>query len=138
MASSVAQPRVLLADDEVLVRDLVEESLQEAGYEVVAVSSAAEALEALEAANASDAEADFVAVVTDINFGGPPPGWEVAMRAREIQPTIAVVYMTGDSAHEWSAHGVPQSTIITKPFAPSQIAVAVATLLNRTDGGSTL
>jgi two-component system cell cycle response regulator CpdR len=132
MDHSGAQPRVLLADDEVLVRDLVEESLQEAGYEVVAVSSSPEAFAALEA------QGDFVAVVTDINFGAAPPGWEVAVRAREGRPNIAVVYMTGDSGHEWSAHGVPQSTIITKPFAPSQIAVAVASLLNKTDGGSAL
>lgn len=129
---TLAQPRVLLADDEVLVRDLVQESLQEAGYEVVAVASAREAFAALEA------DDNFVAVVTDINFGAAPPGWEVAVRAREGRLSIAVVYMTGDSGHEWSAHGVPQSTIITKPFAPSQIAVAVASLLNKTDGGSAL
>ena len=131
MDTSIAQPLVLLADDEPLVRDLLQESLQDAGYEVVAVSSGAEAIDAL------GDQREFIAVVTDINFGGPAASaWDVAVRAREIRPTIAVVYMTGDSAHEWSAHGVPQSTIITKPFAPSQIAVAVATLLNRSDGAA--
>ena len=127
MDRSGERPRVLLADDEVLIRDLVRESLEEAGYEVLAVGSGSEALDALEA------EGEFVAVVTDVNFGGPPAGWDVAVRAREIRSNIAVVYMTGDSAHEWSAHGVPQSTIVTKPFAPSQLAVAVASLLNTTD-----
>lgn len=60
-----------------LVRDLVQESLQDAGYDVVAVSSAREAFSALEAPG------DFVAMVTDINFGAP--------RAREGRPNIAVV-----------------------------------------------
>ena len=129
MGAPVARPRLLLADDEVLIRELVEESLQEAGYQVVAVSSGVEAFEAL------DGEGDFIALVTDINFGGPPVGWDVAVRAREIRSNIAVVYMTGDSGHEWSARGVPQSTIVTKPFAPSQIAVAVANLLNASDVG---
>lgn len=129
MATSGVRPRVLLADDEVLVSDLVRETLEEAGYDVLAVSSAAAALAALEA------EDTFTALVTDINFGPTQTGWDVATRAREIRSTIAVVYMTGDSAHEWSAHGVPQSTIVTKPFAPSQIAVAIANLLNTTDGG---
>jgi two-component system cell cycle response regulator CpdR len=101
MEGSVTRPRLLLADDEVLVRELVQESLEEAGYEVVAVSSGTEAIEALEA------ESDLIALVTDIKFGGPPVGWDVAARAREIRSSIAVVYMTGDSAHEWSAHGVP-------------------------------
>ena len=127
MASSIARPLVLLADDELLVRDLVQDGLEEAGYEVVAASTGAEALEALAA------QRDFVAIVTDINFGAPPDGWAVAMHAREARPQVAVVYMTGDSAHEWSAHGVPQSVIITKPFSPFQVAVAVGTLLNRSD-----
>jgi two-component system cell cycle response regulator CpdR len=121
------RPRVLLADDEVLIRDLVQEALEEAGFQVEAVSSGAEALAALES------DMDLVAVVTDINFGGPPVGWEVAVCARERRPKMAVVYMTGDSEHEWSAHGVPQSTIITKPFAAAQVAVALANLLNASD-----
>lgn len=127
---STARPRILLADDEVLVCDLVQEALEEAGFDIFAVSSGSEALEALEA------QADFAGLVTDINLGAPPSGWDVAVRARELQPTIAVLYMTGDSAHEWSAHGVPHSTVVTKPFAPAQVAVGLSMLLNRTDGSS--
>jgi CheY-like chemotaxis protein len=130
MSDAPLRPSVLLADDEVLIRDLVEETLTDAGYRVTAAATGAEALAALEES------AGFVGLVTDINFGGPPVGWDVASRAREINPTIAVVYMTGDSGHEWSAHGVPQSTVVTKPFAPSQIAVAIANLLNTSDGSS--
>jgi two-component system cell cycle response regulator CpdR len=132
MSDAPQGPSVLLADDEVLIRDLVEETLQEAGYHVTTAATGTEALAALEE------NAGFVGLVTDINFGGPPVGWDVASRAREINPTIAVVYMTGDSGHEWSAHGVPQSTVVTKPFAPSQIAVAIANLLNTSDAGSAL
>jgi two-component system cell cycle response regulator CpdR len=121
------RPRVLLADDELLVRELVQETLEEAGYEVVPVASGGEACAAIEG------DGDFIGLVTDINFGESPAGWDVAVRAREVRSSIAVVYMTGDSAHEWSAHGVPQSTVVTKPFAPSQIAVALANLLNKSD-----
>jgi CheY-like chemotaxis protein len=130
MSDAPLRPSVLLADDEVLIRDLVEEALTDAGYQVTAAATGAEALAALEE------DGGFVGLVTDINFGGPPVGWEVASRAREINSTIAVVYITGDSGHEWSARGVPQSTVVTKPFAPSQIAVAIANLLNTSDGSS--
>jgi CheY-like chemotaxis protein len=123
-----ARPIVLLVDDEVLIRDLVQESLEEAGFAVVPLGAGAEAIERLQDGDA------FCALVTDINFGAPPGGWEVATSARELSPAIAIVYMTGDSAHEWSAHGVPNSVVIAKPFAPSQIVVALASLLNRTDG----
>jgi CheY-like chemotaxis protein len=127
MSDAPQGPSVLLADDEVLIRDLVEETLQEAGYHVITAATGVEALAALEE------NPGFVGLVTDINFGGPPVGWDVASRAREINPAIAVVYMTGDSGHEWAAHGVPQSTVVAKPFAPSQIAVAIANLLNTSD-----
>lgn len=127
MSESPIRPGVLLADDEMLIRDLVQEALEEAGYEVIAVASGSEALAALAQGPG------FVGLVTDINFGGPPVGWEVATRARETNPSIAIVYMTGDSAHEWAAQGVPLSTVVTKPFAPSQIAVALADQLNIVD-----
>ena len=130
MSEAPTRPRVLLADDEVLIRDLVQSGLEDAGYEVVGAATGREAVDAL----ASDS--DICGLVTDINFGSAPAGWEVATRARELNPHIAVVYMTGDSAHEWNARGVPQSTVITKPFAPSQIAVALAAHLNKTDGAA--
>jgi hypothetical protein len=51
-------------------------------------------------------------------------------RARELDPDITVVYMTGDSAADWSSKGVPNSVLITKPFAPVQIVTAISQLLN--------
>lgn len=64
--STSRQPRVLLADDEVLIRVLVEEALRDAGYEVTAAASGVEAVTTLEK------EEQFVGLVTDINFGRPP------------------------------------------------------------------
>jgi CheY-like chemotaxis protein len=120
-----AGPRVVLADDEVLVRDLVQEALEDAGFTVLAAGSGSEAIDLLVAND------DVRALVTDINFGGGPTGWDVATRAREHDGMIAVVYMTGDSAHEWKSCGVPESVVISKPFAPSQIVVALSALLNQ-------
>jgi hypothetical protein len=40
-----------------------------------------------------------------------------------------VVYITGDSAHEWTVHGVPNSVLVTKPFAAAQVVTAVSQLL---------
>ena len=130
MEEQSAEPRVLLADDEILVRDLVQEALEEAGFAVVLARTGGEAMDSLRAAAQT-----FRALVTDINFGGQPTGWQVATLARELNASIGVVYMTGDSAHEWTAQAVPLSTVVTKPFAPSQIVVALAAVLNRTDNG---
>ena len=75
----------------------------------------------------------FRAVITDIRLGAGPDGWAVARRARELVPNMPVVYMSGDSAPEWSSKGVPNSLMVAKPFAPAQIITAVSTLLNAVD-----
>jgi DNA-binding response OmpR family regulator len=57
-------------------------------------------------------------------------GWEIAERAREIDPEFPIVYMTGGDADEWASKGVPNSVLLTKPFAPAQLVTAVSQLLN--------
>lgn len=71
-------------------------------------------------------------MITDINLGSGPSGWEVAKRARELIPELPVVYMSGADAEKWASHGVPNGTVVTKPFAPAQIITAISTLLNVT------
>jgi hypothetical protein len=38
--------------------------------------------------------------------------------------------MSGDSAGDWAANGVPNSIMLNKPFAPAQLVTAVSQLLN--------
>ena len=72
----------------------------------------------------------YRALVTDIQLRGVMDGWEVAKRAREIDPEFPIVYMTGGNAAEWPSRGVPNSILLTKPFAPAQLVTAVSQLLN--------
>ena len=119
---------LFLVEDDALIRDLLEVSLTDAGFEVVEVSCGTKALAHF------DADAvRFRAVITDIRLGAGPDGWAVARRARELVPTMPVVYMSGDSSPEWSSKGVPNSLMVAKPFAPAQIITAVSTLLNAAD-----
>lgn len=79
----------------------------------------------------------FRALLTDVNLGrNRMDGWDVGRSAREADPAFPVIYMTGDSAAEWTARGVPGSLLITKPFAPSQVVAAVAQLLNSANPGA--
>ena len=57
-------------------------------------------------------------------------GWQVAKAAREINPAFPIVYMTGAAAGDWPSHGVPNSILLEKPFAPAQLVTAVSQLLN--------
>ena len=119
---------VLVVEDEGMIRALLEDAFEDAGFEAVIAHSGEEALGYLEA----DA-ARFRAVLTDIRLGGHVDGWQVAVRARELMPYMPVVYMSGDSAADWRAKGVPGSTMVVKPFSPTQVVVALATLLNHPD-----
>jgi hypothetical protein len=77
----------------------------------------------------------YKALVTDVDLPGGASGWDVAHRARELFSDLPVVYTTAGNAHEWSANGVPNSVLITKPYAGVQVTTALAQLLNT--GGPT-
>ena len=108
-------PILLLVEDEQALQSLLETALADEGFEVVIAGSGAKAIAELESHGA-----DFKALITDIRLGTGPDGWEVGHRARQIVPGIPVVYMSGDSIHEWSAEGVPESIMLQKPFALAQ------------------
>src|SRR4051794_41604182 len=112
-------PALCLVEDDALIRELLETSLTDAGFEVVEVSCGTKALAEFDV----DA-ARFRAVITDIRLGAGPDGWAVARRARELVSNMPVVYMSGGSAPEWSSKGWPNSLMGAKPFAQVQIITA--------------
>jgi len=117
--------KILVAEDEALIGQAVEDALIDAGFGVELVGCGEDAISALDAAAGG-----FVALITDIRLGPGPDGWEVARHAREADTSFPVVYVSGDSAHEHGVLGVPESVMLQKPFAPAQIVTAVTTLLN--------
>ena len=116
---------ILVVEDEEMIRMVVEEALTDAGFEIVSVSTAGDAFDAL-----SGPDRGFTGVVTDIRLGGEASGWEIARKARELRPQMAIVYVSGDSGGEWAVMGVPGREFIQKPFAGVQISTAVSMLLN--------
>jgi DNA-binding NtrC family response regulator len=117
---------LLLVEDEVLIAHSLEEALRDAGFEIQLAFNGAEVAKALEAD-----EVKIAALITDIRLPTDGPnGFDLAHRARELSPTIPVVYMSGDSAAEWASKGVPKSVMLPKPFAIAQLVTAVSQLLN--------
>ncbi|MDB5483555.1 MAG: transcriptional regulator [Caulobacteraceae bacterium] len=122
---------ILLVEDEMMILDLLHGAFIDAGYAVVMASDGREALLELEI----DADR-FDGVVTDIRLGPGPDGWRIGHRARELSPHIQVVYVSGDSGHDWLAKGVPDSTMVSKPFAVDRIVTAFPpSWFRRTPGG---
>ncbi|CDX55587.1 Response regulator receiver (fragment) [Mesorhizobium plurifarium] len=58
-------------------------------------------------------------------------GWDVARHVRSVNPNLPVIYISGDGAVDWAALGVPNSLMITKPFAMPQIISGLTTLLSK-------
>jgi CheY-like chemotaxis protein len=116
---------IMVVEDDQLIQRLVEEALSDGGFETAIAGSGEEAVTLLRG-NRSH----YRALVTDINLLGTMDGWEVAKQAREIDPAFPVVYMTGAAADQWASHGVPNSILLSKPFAPAQLVTAISNLLN--------
>ena len=117
---------VLVVEDDQQIQSLVEEALTDGGFELAIASSGEEALTLL-----SERKIEYRILVIDIKLGKDRiSGWDVARRARAINPECAVVYITGAKAEEWVVQGVPNSILLTKPFAPAQLVTAVSQVLN--------
>jgi DNA-binding response OmpR family regulator len=121
-----ATKTVLYVEDEPLIRELSVLALEDAGFEVVVAVNGSAALKVL----TKDGE-PFSVVVTDINLGQGPDGWEVAKRARELNGTLPVIYVTGAGGHDWQTKGVPDGIMIGKPFTPDHLVAVVESVLRR-------
>jgi CheY-like chemotaxis protein len=80
---------ILVVEDEPVIQDMVHEAPSEGGFGADMAASGETAITLLQANKGK-----YRALITDIYFGGKSMGWEVAKRARELNPEIAVVYMT--------------------------------------------
>ncbi|MFC5037883.1 response regulator [Tianweitania sediminis] len=117
---------LLLVEDEEALHPVFEDALEDAGYGVIVATNGSDAIEALE-----EDVGRFKGIVTDIKLGAGPNGWDIAHRARVLAPAIPIVYMSGDSVVDWTAHGVPNSIILQKPFALAQLITAISQLINQ-------
>lgn len=116
---------ILVVEDEAPIQELVDHILSDGGFETELTASGEEAITLLQGDKAR-----YRALLTDIELRGKLTGWDVARRARELSPEIPIIYMTGGAAEQWRSRGVPNSVLLTKPFAPAQLITAVSQLLN--------
>ena len=124
--------RVLLCEDEILIRMNTADMLQDMGLDVVEAASVAEALAA-----AKDASADkpFDLLVTDVTL---PDGSGIAL-ARSIRndlPNLPVVFASGHSRLPEAAD-MRASAILPKPYGEAQLRQCLELILDARGGAST-
>src|SRR3712207_6632246 len=81
--------RVLLIDDDALVREMLADTLTEEGIEVDGLATAEDALVLLRAGQVPDV------LVADIDLGPGLSGLDLAAIARERHPAVEVVLISG-------------------------------------------
>jgi CheY-like chemotaxis protein len=108
--------RILVVEDDHLVRETVADILTSEGFDILEAESGEEALQFC-----GQHSADLI--FTDIRLAGPLTGWDVAERCRAENPDIPVIYATGFS-HE-RPRPVPGSLLFHKPYRPEQILAAI-------------
>jgi signal transduction histidine kinase len=117
---------VLVIDDEVIVRMLMVELLEDAGYRVIEAHDGPSALKALQQ------EGPIDVLVTDVGLPGGMNGRQVADAARETRPAIAVLFVTGyadmRAVGEDMAGGMQ---VMAKPFEGDELLRRVAELAER-------
>ena len=103
-------PTVLLVEDDADIRELIETALAGRGLQVRAVADDRTAQRILER------EAPQIGVlIADVHLGASATGFDVAQRARRLNPRIEVVYITGHSL-DVDRFGVHGGVLMPKPF----------------------
>jgi len=123
--SQLPLPVVIVVEDDYDLQGVIEETLVDGGFETDVLSSGEEALTLFRGKLKN-----YKALVTDVGLKGRLSGWDVAAQFRETDPAFPIVYMSGAHADEWASKGVPNSIMLTKPFAPAQLVTAISQLLN--------
>jgi two-component system, cell cycle sensor histidine kinase and response regulator CckA len=116
--------RVLLVEDEAVVRGVIERTLQRAGYRVLVATSGDEALEL------TDVDGQFDLLITDIAMPGLS-GWELGKRLGERWPGLPVLYISGYTEDVLSDVDARGAAFLQKPFLPVDLLATIRRLLDQ-------
>jgi signal transduction histidine kinase len=127
IGASTVPPRVLLVDDEPMIRDVLARQLGRRGFNVMACLDTAEAVAALSSTQAFDL------LLTD--FAMPDmPGDVLIARARALRPGLPVIVLTGHP-HDAEALGERADDslmrLLSKPISGRELADEIDAMLGR-------
>lgn len=120
-----ARKRVLLAENEPAIREIMTEVLEDHGLDVLPASDGSEAMRLYD-------NSDHVRlIVTDVNMPGAD-GSEVAQHARAHDPRIPVLFVSGRPETLEVAATLQPYLFLSKPFNLTKLFDAVDSLLKST------
>jgi DNA-binding NtrC family response regulator len=107
--------KVLIVDDEPIVREAIHDWLVDAGYDVATAETGEEALEIL-------AEQDFGIIVLDVRLPGKT-GIRVLQELKEVKPNVKAIVITAYASPEMRAEAMRQGAVryMVKPISPDEL-----------------
>ncbi|MEH3036484.1 MAG: response regulator [Sphingomonas adhaesiva] len=115
--------RILLAEDDSVMREYLTRALERSGYAVTAVDRGTAALPLIETEQ-------FDLLLTDIVMP-EMDGIELAQKAQEIAPGMRVMFITGFAAVTLKAgSAMPQARVLSKPFHLRDLVLEVDRLFD--------
>jgi DNA-binding response OmpR family regulator len=118
----VSATRILIVEDEFLIRLTLAEALADEGFDVVEAESGDEALRMIVADPA------IRLMLTDMQLPGTLDGATLAARAREHQPALPIIFVTG-RPEAVGALLTARDLFIAKPYLPSEVCIAAKRLI---------
>jgi DNA-binding NtrC family response regulator len=122
-AAAKTKGRILIVDDELVVRDSLGKWFTSEGYTARPANGAREALEVIQ-------QAEYDIALIDIKMPGMD-GMELQARLKEADPDLTVIIMTGYASVDTAVQALKRGAYdyITKPVDPDELSHLVANAL---------
>lgn len=116
---------ILAVEDDDLVRRSVEHQLRSLGYQVTVAANGREAMNLLQA------NKPFDLLFTDIVMAGGVSGYQLADAAREICPSLPILFTSGYTEHAkaQARSGTSDIPLLSKPYRKDDLAAKIRTAL---------
>ena len=136
-APAVGTGRILIMDDEEMVRDVAGKMLERLGYDVAFAIDGEEAVTLYRKAH--DAGIAFDAVIMDLTIPGGMGGKEAIVKLLEIDPQAKAIVSSGYSNDPIMADCMQYgfSGVVTKPYSVKNLSEVLLEVLNRVTSNST-
>ncbi len=115
LTSDEVQPRVLVVEDEFLIRLTLVEALSDEGFLVLEAETGDAALPILQS------DKTIRLLLTDIQLPGVLNGHTLASKARENLPNLPIIFMTGRPHSDGEVDGSDRDVFISKPYTLANI-----------------
>jgi DNA-binding response OmpR family regulator len=120
----MTNPRILIVEDEFLIRLTLAEALADEGFDCAEAESGDAALDLIKSGPMFDL------LLTDVQLPGKLDGFALVHAARAISPDLRVIFMTGRPDRARDTGASRSDLYIAKPYLPSEICHAARRLIS--------